>query len=133
MRKDEFISKCEVIANEYGIYGIIPYIIDGVPDENGRYPIRTESIPANKMTMFEAGKIYDFLEEHDLFKKEVTEVAYPTPTSISEILIVEDGSCDVDDLKKQGYKVIVYRQGSTPPYFIEDKRRRNEQSTCNKK
>ena len=32
-----------------------------------------------------------------------------------EILLVEDGSVDIDKLQQDGFSVIVYRQGSTPP------------------
>lgn len=121
MRKDEFINKCILILSNSRAYGLVPFIINGEPDENGTYPPQ-QTIPPHKMNTLEAGKIYDFLEEYDFFKKEVTEEVYPTPTKISEILMVEDGSCDVETLKKQGYKIIVYRQGSRPPYFMEDKK-----------
>lgn len=32
-----------------------------------------------------------------------------------DILLVEDGSVDIDKLEADGFYVIVYRQGSTPP------------------
>ena len=36
-----------------------------------------------------------------------------------KILLVEDGSVDLDTLKHDGFYVVVYRQGSIPPYFLK--------------
>lgn len=33
-------------------------------------------------------------------------------------LVVEDGSVDIDKLEKDGFYVILYRQGSTPPMIL---------------
>lgn len=35
-----------------------------------------------------------------------------------KVLLVEDGSVDLEKLKNDGFYVIVYRQGSTPPQFL---------------
>lgn len=53
---------------------------------------------------------------------------------ITKLLIVEDGSVDLDELNKSikenqlGIKVIVYRQGSSPPRLVDIKKgeRRNK-------
>ena len=37
------------------------------------------------------------------------------------ILLVEDGAVDIDQLEEDGFYVIVYRQGSTPPKFIKER------------
>lgn len=37
------------------------------------------------------------------------------------ILLVEDGSVDIDKLEEDGWYIIVYRQGSNPPTFLEEK------------
>lgn len=36
-----------------------------------------------------------------------------------QILLVEDGSVDIDKLEKDGFYVIVYRQGSRLPEFLK--------------
>ena len=38
------------------------------------------------------------------------------------ILLVEDGSVDIDKLEEDGWYVIVYRQGSNPPTFLEERK-----------
>lgn len=42
-----------------------------------------------------------------------------TPVLFRGILLVEDGSVDVDKLIDDGFYVIVYRKGSTPPILLE--------------
>ena len=37
-----------------------------------------------------------------------------------KILCVEDGSVDIDKLEKDGFYVIVYRNGATPPQYLKD-------------
>lgn len=43
----------------------------------------------------------------------------------NKILLVEDGSVDVDKLEQDGFYVIIYRQGAKPPmwlsHYYEDK------------
>lgn len=36
----------------------------------------------------------------------------------NKILLVEDGSVDVDKLEQDGFYVIVYRQGAKPPMWL---------------
>ena len=36
----------------------------------------------------------------------------------NKILLAEDGSVDVDKLEKDGFYVIVYRQGAKPPMWL---------------
>jgi hypothetical protein len=36
----------------------------------------------------------------------------------SKVLIVEDGSVDIDKLEEDGFYVINYRQGSRPPMWL---------------
>lgn len=37
-----------------------------------------------------------------------------------KILMVEDGSVDVEKLEKKGFYCIIYRQGATPPILIKE-------------
>lgn len=37
-----------------------------------------------------------------------------------KILLVEDGSVDVEKLEKNGFYCIVYRQGAKPPILIKE-------------
>lgn len=37
-----------------------------------------------------------------------------------KILCVEDGSVDIDKLEEDGFYVIVYRNGATPPYILNN-------------
>lgn len=37
-----------------------------------------------------------------------------------KILCVEDGSVDIDKLEADGFYIIVYRQGATPPYILNN-------------
>ena len=36
----------------------------------------------------------------------------------NKILLVEDGSVDVDKLEQDGFYVIIYRQGAKPPMWL---------------
>ena len=36
----------------------------------------------------------------------------------NKILLVEDGSVDIDKLEKDGFYIIVYRQGAKPPMWL---------------
>lgn len=36
------------------------------------------------------------------------------------VLLVEDGSVDIEKLKKDGFYCIVYRQGAKPPILIKE-------------
>ena len=36
----------------------------------------------------------------------------------NKILLAEDGSVDIDKLEKDGFYVIVYRQGAKPPMWL---------------
>ena len=38
--------------------------------------------------------------------------------SSDKILLVEDGSVDVDKLEQDGFYVIIYRQGAKPPMWL---------------
>ncbi|MBQ2871634.1 hypothetical protein IJE86_08025 [bacterium] len=42
----------------------------------------------------------------------------PKTSSIKRILLVEDGSVDIDKLEQDGFYVIPYRQGSVPPICL---------------
>ena len=37
-----------------------------------------------------------------------------------KVLMVEDGSVDIDKLEEDGFYVIVYRNGATPPQYLKD-------------
>jgi regulator of replication initiation timing len=39
----------------------------------------------------------------------------------NKILLVEDGSVDIDKLEEDGFYVICYRQGSRAPMWLEEK------------
>ena len=110
MKKEEFISKCKKIVTQQHRDGLVPVIFGRSPEEM--------STPIEDILDYEVNRLYDFLADNDF----MTEETIFGPTKISQILMVEDGSCDVEELKSHGYNIIVYRQGSTAPYFIEDKR-----------
>ena len=44
----------------------------------------------------------------------------------SKILLVEDGSVDVDQLEEDGFYCIVYRNGSNPPQWLNRGDNENE-------
>lgn len=44
----------------------------------------------------------------------------------SKILLVEDGSVDIDKLEEDGFYVIVYRQGANPPQWLNKGDNNNE-------
>ena len=44
-----------------------------------------------------------------------------TPICPKRVLLIEDGSVDLEELEKLGIEYIVYRKGSNPPYWIEIK------------
>ena len=37
-----------------------------------------------------------------------------------KVLMVEDGSVDIDKLEEDGFYVIVYRNGANPPQYLKD-------------
>ena len=46
-------------------------------------------------------------------------IELPKKVANKKILLVEDGSVDVDKLERDGFYVIMYRQGSTPPMWLK--------------
>lgn len=64
----------------------------------------------------------------DLIYRECTPISENKEPKLEElkkhqrkILLVEDGSVDLEELEKLGIEYIVYRKGSNPPYWIEVK------------
>lgn len=63
----------------------------------------------------------DWLEELEELRAE-NGIGFPR---VKQLLLVEDGSVDTDDLKdylgesNPEIKVVIYRQGSTPPILVE--------------
>ena len=55
----------------------------------------------------------------------VNENAYLRAIVSERILVVEDGSVDIDKLEEDGFYVIPYRQGSMPPHWLEIKTDKN--------
>jgi hypothetical protein len=107
MNKHEFTEKCKRIAAESGDENIlIPHIFKPVFD--GIIPTPLEK---------EAGELYDFLDANGFFPPPKQEIVLG-PTRMSEILLVESGSVDEDKLERDGFNIIVYRQGSKKPCFI---------------
>lgn len=57
------------------------------------------------------------------FEEDLKPFTVPDTTTQKEtkkkVLIVEDGSVDIDKLEEDGFYVIVYRQGAKPPIFLE--------------
>ena len=47
------------------------------------------------------------------------DVPQPQINNPHSILMVEDGSVDVDKLENDGFYVIVYRQGAVPPMWLK--------------
>lgn len=37
-----------------------------------------------------------------------------------KVLVVEDGSVDIDKLEEDGFYVIMFRTGATPPHYLKD-------------
>lgn len=62
----------------------------------------------------------EYLEYENRHLKIINEI------SPNKILVVEDGSVDIDKLEEDGFYVIVYRTGSKPPTLLsfqhEDKK-----------
>ena len=46
--------------------------------------------------------------------------------SSDKILLVEDGSVDVDKLEEDGFYVIIYRQGAKPPMWLTHQQDKGE-------
>ena len=63
--------------------------------------------------IIEEGRVYDAYLD---LKKEVEKLRKIVN---SKVLMVEDGSVDVDNLEKDGFYVIVYRNGSMPPQYLK--------------
>lgn len=62
--------------------------------------------------LFDTEKILKRIEELEKENKQLKDVLN------NKILIVEDGSVDIDQLEADGFYVIPYRQGSTPPMWL---------------
>lgn len=68
----------------------------------------------NPVGSFEAEILYDYIVEKGIINiNEVKKI------DTDKIMLVEDGSVDIDGLEAQGYKVIPYRQGATPPTWLK--------------
>ena len=113
--KNEFVELCRKIAidgaketgNDYDKNVLMPHIFSP--------PFPTE--PTETLA-YEAEKLFDFLVKHKLIKKTFNVVQ--TEMVVNDILLVEDGSVDVEALESKGYKVLIYRQGANPPRFIKE-------------
>lgn len=62
--------------------------------------------------------VVDYFYEK-LVEKDILIVCTKTVVSPETFLLVEDGAVDVDELKAQGFKTIVYRQGSMRPEWLK--------------
>lgn len=103
-------------------------------------PDLCDHINSIKKDFFKINNLYDKLvtkdEDEEISKTITKAVAYFVIKYIKEhfpiieiketkkidtkkILVVEEGSVDINDLEDRGYEVIVYGQGFKPPKFIE--------------
>ena len=111
-------------------------------DDRCEFPSDEEKEKIGKI--FNALQFEDSLQENEKYKKMyalelpdgiwfipayfcevVEEHTFETEQAISKnanfpngILLVEDGSVDIDKLEEDGFYVISYRQGSEPPKFL---------------
>lgn len=63
-------------------------------------------------------QIYDTTLKMPMNLKDVVELL--NKATDRKILLVEDGSVDVEKLEKNGFYCIVYRQGAKPPILIKE-------------
>jgi hypothetical protein len=61
----------------------------------------------------------DLTKSMELVEKLKEENAKLKKALSQKILLVEDGSVDVDKLEQDGFYVIIYREGSKPPMWLE--------------
>ena len=61
----------------------------------------------------------DQQDECDMIINYMKEKATSLPMLSKKILLIEDGSVDTTKLDALGIEYIIYRQGSTPPRWIE--------------
>lgn len=73
----------------------------------------------NEMTRQYDYEYENLIESMELVEKLKEENAKLKKLLSQKILLVEDGSVDVDKLEQDGFYVIVYRQGSKPPMWLE--------------
>lgn len=83
-----------------------------VSPNDDRCPIKTSDYDAIYDT--ETGIIYPLLQYTML------DLLNNIKNHENNVLLVEDGSVDVDKLENMGFKVVVYRQGSNPPKILEE-------------
>ena len=68
--------------------------------------------------------VKDLLNQQDAKIKEL-EAKLPESEKLraivkGKVLMVEDGSVDIDKLERDGFYIIVYRNGATPPQYLKD-------------
>lgn len=73
----------------------------------------------NDMTRQYDYEYKDLTKSMELVEKLKEENAKLKKALSQKILLVEDGSVDIDKLEQDGFYVIVYRQGSKPPIWLE--------------
>ena len=86
--------------------------------ENNKVGIitRTEYIePKGISYVIDTGEEYPYIYYEDDLKLFVAPV---TEKKFDKILLVEDGSVDVDKLEQDGFYCIVYRQGANKPELL---------------
>lgn len=59
-------------------------------------------------------------KEIERLREQLEEVEKLRAIVKGKVLIVEDGSVDIDKLEEDGFYVIVYRNGSTPPQYLKN-------------
>ena len=87
----------------------------------------TELCTADKIEIGLCQKCYNeiYKKKYQIYRKNnvmpiiVDNAAAHINRKSQKILLVEDGSVDLADLEELDIKYIVYRQGSTPPQWIE--------------
>ena len=97
---DEFYHHFFALNLGWGIYHISPENVEVVEEVKYIIPDQTEEERERALKMFKDKGII-------------------VPTPSPKILLVEDGSVNLDELNEKDIQYIVYRQGANPPFILE--------------
>lgn len=108
MGKKQFITKLKEIRGEEPL---IPKILtdEKINEWSNKFP------DGYNIGEMESNILYDFLEQHNLLNFIVKKI------ESDNIMLIEEGSINIDILDSLGINYIVYRAGSMKPCWIENK------------
>lgn len=126
--KEYPLGRLIIVAGDTLLYkGDLPYMVG--EDGNRGYPF-AKMVCIDSLTSFFGTSVVERIIPVQRAYNTVKNRKHEFMNRIAVgVMAVEDGSCDIDDLEEEGLppgKVVVYRQGSTPPIMLNPTQVPNE-------